>query len=195
MPCNQIFPNDYDSYAGRTYILLSSRVNDSISGKIDRSRTQIGWHIADDSLMFWDEMVREVVEFESLDCLVVAEVEELGILSNIPIFVGCDWSKFILLITCDFVSFAEFFRLIDRTLWPESSRYVVGTLPIPVLQQVIANGWVLIRSTTLEEEDFEVFRDRKKCLEIGSGFFRYPCESFWAVAHLHHAQTGTTVAH
>ena len=40
--------------------------------------------------MFWDEMVREVVEFESLDCLVVAEVEELGILSNIPIFVGCD---------------------------------------------------------------------------------------------------------
>ena len=88
MPCNQIFPNDYDSYAGRTYILLSSRVNDSISGKIDRSRTQIGCHIADDWHGLRYFLKWEVHDLEAICRLIVNKVEKVCIRIHIPILLS-----------------------------------------------------------------------------------------------------------
>lgn len=135
------------------------------------------------------------MELYSLDRLVVAVVEELGVGVDSPLtWVG---NRFLVesLVIGDFMDVAVLARLVDGFLAPPASVQVVGGLLLAVREQVVADGRELKTGATLEHEHGEVVRDVQKALVVGSCLLGYFLEHFAAMAHLHHAKPCAVVVH
>ena len=122
---DQVISRNDKTQASRADILLCASVDDSILRQIDRLRAEVARHVTDKSLTRGYLVKGELCKLKALDCLVVAVVEEFGLLIDVPISWLSDRGETITRIICDLICRAIFFGLLDCTLRPCSRRQIV----------------------------------------------------------------------
>lgn len=135
------------------------------------------------------------MELDSLHCLVVAEVEELGVLSDVPLAWVCHGCAARVLVICHFVHVAELSAFIDRALGPKTGRHIVSCLVGIIREQVVADGRELVGGSALVHHDSEVVRHFEDRLDVGSALLGDSAPDLATVAHLHDGDAGALVAH
>ena len=159
MTWDEVIPDNSDADACWTDILLRASIHDSILRPVDGLAAEVGGHVRNEDLVLRDLVVWELVELKALDRLVVAVVEELGILADLPLVwlvysgVPCAF------VVGDLIGGAVLGCFLDGSLGPCSCCQVVGTLRAVIAEKVVAYGAELHRCPTLEEEDGEVIWD------------------------------------
>ena len=195
MASNQVVPHDAECQSSRTNVLLSARIDHSVPAPIDGPGAEVGRHIADEDLTFGYLVKGERIELNSLNCLIVAVVEEFGVRVNVP---GVRFSHSRVsgvFVISDLVGCAVLLGLFDSALGPCACRHVVRTLLLSILEQVVADSGELERSSTLEHKDCEVVRDSEELFEIGAAFFGQCGEGFASMTHFHDAHASAFVVH
>lgn len=138
---------------------MSTSINHAVLRPVDGLRAEVGAHVANKNLVFGNGIVREFKELESLNSLVVAVVEELGLLVYFPVCWLSDKGILVLFVVCHLVWSDEFFRFFESSLGPRSSVKVVGGSAFTLANQVVNDARELQRGTSLEEEDLMSIRD------------------------------------
>ena len=133
MSRDKIVPDDDEGDAGRSNVLLRTRIHDTVLAPIDGLGHEVGGHVGDEDLSLGHLVVWEIMEFEALDSLVVTVVEELGVGGNIP--VGWFSERGIIgpLVVGNFVSVAVLEAFLDGALGPSTRRQVVRGLLLSIL--------------------------------------------------------------
>lgn len=150
MAWNQIVPGDDDGDAGGSHILLRASVDHTLLAPVDGLAAEVGGHVADEDLALGHLLVREIVELETLDCLIVAVVEELGIVGDVPLGGVSELRVARALVIGDLVGVAVLLGFTDGTLGPGARLEVVGLLFLSVFEEVVADGRKLKRRASLE---------------------------------------------
>ena len=162
MLADEVIPHDSDADSGWAYILLSTSINDAVLGPVNWLTAEVGRHVADKRLPCWNFVEGEfVIEFETLNRLVVTVVEVFGVCIDIPISDILDGGVLQILVVSDLRDISKLLCLSDGTLRPCSSRQVVGSWTFLVTKEVEWYRTKLKGSSTLEEEDSEIVRDVK----------------------------------
>ena len=140
MACNQVISHDDKSQSSRSNVLLSARIDDSELAPVDGSGTEVRGHITNDSLTFRHLVKGERIEFESLNCLIVAEVEEFGVRVNVPSLRISHSRVLGGFVIGDFVGCAVLLGFFDGAFGPCACRDIVCALLLSIFKQVVADG-------------------------------------------------------
>ena len=154
--------NNDDAATSWSYILLGTSVNNIMLGPVDWARAEVRGHIAHNNLSFWNLFKGERSEFNTDDCFVIAVVEVLSVFVDLPCFRIRNTCIFVSVgISCTFGHVNVLFSFFDGTFGPLSSCHVVRrNLLFPIVPKVKWDSSKLSRSSTLEEENRKVIRDR-----------------------------------
>lgn len=163
---NQTFLNNDESDSRGSHVLLGSGVNKVVSVPINRSGANVRAHIANNWHALRDLLPGEIVlYFNSMNCLVVAEVEVSAFGIDIPLrSLRNSLENSFLRICPDFIYLDVLGSLSLSLLGPGSSGEIVGDLF--VFLQVEGESGEDAGGTSLEEEDLEVVRDVQKLFQV-----------------------------
>ena len=107
---------DHNADTSRAYVLLSTSVDHIILIPLNILRAEVAGHIAHHELTSRFNFVRESMEFKTLDCLIVAVVEEFSILFYVPFRVRSNIGVFQSFVICNLVGLAVLLSLSDSSL-------------------------------------------------------------------------------
>jgi len=130
---NKIVSYDDNSDTSGANVLLSTCVDDSVLAPVNGPSHEVGGHIADENLTLRHLVKREVVKLDTLNSLVVAVVEKLGISSDVPVFMSRNGCVSSALVVGYFVSIAVFLSLRNGTFRPGTGGNKVGGLLFAIL--------------------------------------------------------------
>lgn len=140
MARDEVVPRDHERQAGRTHVLLRAGVDHPILGPVDRLGAEVARHVADEGLSRGHLVVGELGELKALDRLIVAVVEELGLLVDVPVGRLGDGRVPIGLIVGHLVGGAVLLCLLNGTLGPGARSQVVRALLLAIREQIVADG-------------------------------------------------------
>lgn len=158
---DEVVSHNSDATSSWSNVLLGSSIDNSVLIPIDNLTAEVGRHIRDKDLAFWNLVIWEFFELKSLNGFVVTIVEEFRVTIDFPVSWFCDSGVARILVVGDLVSCAEFGCLFDSSLRPCASCKVVGNLSFTVSKKIVADSRELHRCSTLEEKDCEVVWDAK----------------------------------
>ena len=144
MSWNEIVPRDHKADTSRSDILGCTSVNNCILGPVNLFSQEIAGHVADEMLPLRHLLVRKICEFETLDGLVIAIVEERSISIYFPVFRLSKSRIAIASIIRNLVGHTVLISLIYSLLSPVARSQVVCTLLftmfIIIAEQIVADG-------------------------------------------------------
>ena len=183
---NKIVPDDDEGDAGRSDVLLRTGIHDTVLAPVDRLGHEVGGHVGDENLTLGHLVVREIMEFESLNSLVITVVEKLGVGVDVPVGWLSERGITGSLVVGNLVGIAVLETFLDGALGPGTRGQIVRVLLLSIFQEVVADGGELERRTSLEHEDGEVVWDGEHGFHIGAALLGECRERLASVAHLHY---------
>ena len=161
---DKIFANDNDNHASRTDVLLNTAVHQTILRNVDRLGKEARGNIAYQRNV---ARFRKLMVMRSVDGLVFADVNVIGILTELKLIHVGDVGEVAIFTRSHTASITEQLSFLERLLRPRTRNDVIG---LAVQHQVHGDGGKLLSCTTLQEQHLVVVGDVHKVAKIGFGF-------------------------
>mmetsp|Transcript_889 Transcript_889/g.1216 ORF Transcript_889/g.1216 Transcript_889/m.1216 type:complete len:437 (-) Transcript_889:85-1395(-) len=175
---DKVLADDSNSETSGANVLLGTGVDKTVLGNINGLGAEVGGHIGNESSLD----VGSALELNTLDGLIVAVVDILGVSTQLPAINSGDG---LIVSLAGKVRLAELLALIEGLLRPGASDNVVND--VALLGKVKRNHRELSRGTTLKEENLVIEGDVQKLAKVSLSPLNNAVELLAAMAHLHDA--------
>ena len=186
---DEVLADDGDDHTGRADVLLHARIDHAVIADVAGLGEEHGALVGDKDVTLG---VGELLPGHTVDGLILADVDIVGILGNVKIGAVGDVAVVLVLGGSGDDDLAVLLGLGNGLLGPCAGLDVDG---LAVLHQIPRHSRELQRSAALNEQDLVVVGNAHQVAQVSLGLVDDLLENLGAVTHFHDAHAAAAVVH